>query len=145
MPARVVELLQKINEELLELLMGSLIWGVFAQVAFVWLVLDKGAYSICLWIGVGLAVFSAIHMWWSIDRNLTENPGNENRAQVKGNLYYMIRYAVTLVAFYLVVRNYGSYALATALGERGITVAAHMQPIIKRYIYDKYIKREVTL
>ena len=92
MLARAVELLQKINEELLELLIGILIWGGFAQLAFVWFVTDKKTYSLCLWIGIGLAAFAAVHMWWSIDRNLSENPGNEKRAQAKGNQYYMIRF-----------------------------------------------------
>ena len=145
MLARAVELLQKINEELLELLIGILIWGGFAQLAFVWFVPDKKIYSLCLWIGIGLAAFAAVHMWWSIDRNLSENPGNEKRAQAKGNLYYMIRYFIALFVFYMVAKYYGPYFLAAALGERGISAAAHMQPIVKRFIYDKYIKREVTL
>ena len=57
----------------------------------------------------------------------------------------MIRYLISLFVFYMVAKYYGSYFLAAALGERGISAAAHMQPIVKRFIYDKYIKREVTL
>ena len=58
-------LLEKVNETVLELWTGILIWGAACQLIPIWFIKDKGGYSLGLWIGVILASAAAFHMWWT--------------------------------------------------------------------------------
>lgn len=55
-------LLEKVNETVLELWTGILIWGAACQLIPIWFIKDKGGYSLGLWIGVILASAAAFHM-----------------------------------------------------------------------------------
>ena len=89
------ELLKKINETVLELWLGILIWGVLCQLIPVWFVQNRWGYSLGLWIGIVLGGASAYHMWWALDRGLDD----EGSAQNYIRKLSLLRYAVILIVF----------------------------------------------
>lgn len=64
-------LLEKVNETVLELWTGILLWGIVCQLIPVWFLKEKADYSLGLWLGILLAGASAFHMWWALDRGWT--------------------------------------------------------------------------
>lgn len=64
-------LLEKVNETVLELWTGILLWGIVCQLIPVWFLKEKADYSLGLWLGILLAGASAFHMWWALDRGLS--------------------------------------------------------------------------
>lgn len=58
-------LLEKVNETVLELWTGILLWGIVCQLIPVWFLKEKADYSLGLWLGILLAGASAFHMWWA--------------------------------------------------------------------------------
>ena len=82
------EKITRINRTLFELETGIVIFGAVCQL-FVFLIEDKAAYSLGLWMGILVAGLSAFHMWWSLDRAL-ELP---ERAAVKSmSTHNILRY-----------------------------------------------------
>ncbi len=126
----------KIDETLLELLMGILLFTVVCQIIGMWFVPSMSAYTIGLWIGALLAGLSAIHMWWALDRNLTVNADNEKGAQAFATKWSMIRYAVILLVFLVLCLTDFAYPLAAFLGIMGLKIGAYLQPLMK-IIYNK--------
>jgi len=130
----------KIDETLLELLMGILFFGILCQAVGMWFVPSALAYSLGLWIGILLAGLSAIHMWWALDRNLTINADNERGAQAFATKWSMIRYGIILIVFLIICLTDFAYPLAAFLGIMGLKIGAYLQPFMKK-IYNKYIDR----
>lgn len=124
----------KIDETLLELLMGILCFTVLCQLVGMWFVPSMSAYSIGLWIGALLAAVSAVHMWWALDRNLTINADNEKGAQAFATKWSMIRYGVILIVFLILCLTEFAYPLAAFLGIMGLKVGAYLQPLMKKFI-----------
>ena len=78
------------EDTLKELLIGILIFGVVAQLGGMFFVESILRYTVGLWIGIILVLACAYHMWWSINRNMTLNAGNEGAARtfaIKNNLW----------------------------------------------------------
>ena len=134
----------KINETLLELLMGILTFTVVCQLAGMWFVPRMGAYTIGLWLGALLAALSAIHMWWSLDRNLSVNADNEKGAQAYATKANLARYVFILLVFLMICLTDFAYPLAAFLGIMGLKIGAYLQPLMKK-IYDKFIDKEVNV
>lgn len=120
----------KINETLKELLLGILAFGVLCQAAGIWFVKDKAGYSLGLWIGTGLALLAAVHMWRSLDRGL-ELGTDATGYMVKQN---MVRYGVLIVAYgVLCVTEIGN-PLAAFLGIMGLKAGAYLQPFTHKLL-----------
>ncbi len=124
----------KIDETLLELLMGILLFTVVCQLIGMWFVPSMAAYTIGLWIGALLAVLSAIHMWWALDRNLTINADNEKGAVSFATRWSMIRYGVILIIFLVLCLTDFAYPLAAFLGIMGLKIGAYLQPLMKKIL-----------
>ncbi|MBQ0028756.1 MAG: ATP synthase subunit I [Lachnospiraceae bacterium] len=137
-------MIRKINETLLELLMGILLFTIACQLIGMWFVTSVAAYSIGLWLGALLAILSAIHMYWSLNRNLTLNADNEKGAQAYGIRANMIRYLVIVAVFLVLCLTDFAYPLAAFLGIMGLKIGAYVQPLMKK-IYDKFIDKEVNV
>ena len=104
-------LLEKVNETVLELWTGILIWGAACQLIPIWFIKDKGGYSLGLWIGVILASAAAFHMLWSLDRGLDR----EGAAQGFIRKHAFIRYAVIVAVFAVVMLTGAANPLAAFL------------------------------
>lgn len=137
-------MIRKINETLLELLMGIFAFTLVCQLIGMWLVESMAAYTIGLWMGAVLAMLSAVHMYWSLSRNLTINADNEKGAQAYGIRANMIRYLVIVVIFLVICLTDFAYPLAAFLGIMGLKIGAYIQPLMKK-IYDKFIDKEVNV
>ena len=123
--------MRKIDQTLLELLIGILIWGLFWQLAGVWFVPDKLSNSIGLWIGVLLAMLSAVHMYWALNRALDQD---EKGAQKVVMSHSLIRYAVIVLVLAVIGVTEFSNPLIGFIGVMGLKAAAYMQPFIHRFI-----------
>lgn len=133
-------MIKRINETLLELLMGILLFGIVSQVIGMWFVKSIFAYTTGLWIGILLAMLAAIHMWWSLDRNLTINADNEKGAVAYSTRSNLIRYFVIIIVFLVLCLTDFAYPLAAFLGIMGLKIGAYLQPLMKK-IYDKNRRR----
>lgn len=125
----------KINETLLGLLIAIVAFSVIAQLGGMFFVDSMLRYTLGLWIGTALALASAWHMWWSLDRNLTINADNEGAARAFAIKHSMIRYAVILIVFVAVCVTDFAYPLAAFLGIMGLKVGAYLQPVINRLLH----------
>lgn len=118
-----------INETLLELLIGILLFGLFCQFSIVWFVTDRTGYSVGLWIGAVLAGLSAVHMYQSLDRAL-DFEASAARVIQKNSI---IRYVVIVAVFAIIMITEAANPLATFLGLMGLKVAAYIQPFTHKF------------
>lgn len=122
------EKITRINRTLFELETGILLFGVVCQL-FVFLIKDKISYSLGLWMGILIAVISAFHMWWSLDRAL-DLP---ERAAVKSmSTHNILRYLFITAALVLIAISEIANPLSAFLGIMGLKASAYMHFITKR-------------
>lgn len=127
-------MLKRLNEALPGLVLGIIIYGILLQLTGVWLVADKLRYSTGLWIGIGCALFMAIHMAMSIEDAVSI--GTEDGAKKKTIASAMFRYMIVLLV--LVVMCYFNLGmiLPAFFGVLGLKVSAYAQPLLGR-LYGK--------
>lgn len=118
----------KINETLLEMIIGIVLFAFIGQVSFIWFTADKSGYSMGLWFGALMAVLAAFHMWHTLDRALEEEE-SAARAIQKSSI---LRYAVIVSILGLVMITKVFNPLAVFLGLMGLKVSAYIQPFTHR-------------
>lgn len=122
------EKITRINRTLFELETGILLFGVVCQL-FVFLPKDKLSYSLGLWMGILIAMVSAFHMWWSLDKAL-DLP---ERAAVKSmSTHNILRYLFITVALVLIAVSKIADPLSAFLGIMGLKASAYMHFITKK-------------
>ena len=123
-------MLKRLNEALPGLVLGIIIYGILLQITGMWLVDDKLRYSTGLWIGIGCALFMAIHMAMSIEDAVSI--GTEDGAKKKTISSAMFRYVVVLLV--LVVMCYFNLGmiLPAFFGVLGLKFSAYSQPLFYR-------------
>ena len=123
-------MLKRLNEALPGLVLGIIIYGILLQFTGVWLVDDKLRYSTGLWIGIGCALFMAIHMAMSIEDAVSI--GTEDGAKKKTIASAMFRYVIVLLV--LVVMCYFNLGmiLPAFFGVLGLKFSAYAQPLLGR-------------
>ena len=123
-------MLKRLNEALPGLVLGIIIYGILLQVTGVWLADDKLRYSTGLWIGIGCALFMAIHMAISIEDAVSI--GTEDGAKKKTIASAMFRYVIVLLV--LVVMCYFNLGmiLPAFFGVLGLKFSAYAQPLLGR-------------
>ena len=84
-----------------------------------------------------LAMFSAIHMDWSIRKNLEINMDQESAANAYSVKSSMIRYTVILMVFLAFCLTDVAYPLAVFLGIMGLKAGAYLQPFTHKYLFRK--------
>lgn len=125
-------LIAKIDETLLSLMIGIIIFGLVSQLVGMWFVDSIFKYTTGLWCGVVLALLCAWHMWWTLDKNLTVNADNELGARAYSTKNNLIRYAVIVVVFAILCLTDFCYPLAAFLGVMGLKIGAYMAPLISK-------------
>lgn len=123
-------MLKRLNEALPGLVLGIIIYGVLLQVTVVWLVDDKLRYSTGLWIGIGCALFMAIHMAMSIEDAVCI--GTEDGAKKKTIASAMFRYVVVLVVLVVMCYFHLGSILPAFFGVLGLKFSAYAQPLFYR-------------
>ena len=58
------------NTTLLEMWVGTVLFGVLCQTVVVWFVKDKAGFSIGLWLGITAAVLTILHLSLSLNKAL---------------------------------------------------------------------------
>lgn len=124
-------MLRRINQVLPELEIGILFYGIVVQLAGVWFVEDKVRYSTGLWIGIILAMGSAVHMAMVLRDSMDLA---EKGARTKTTFGYMLRYAVIVVVCLLTgYLNLGN-VVTLFIGVLGLKAGAYLQPFTHRVI-----------
>lgn len=124
-------MLKRINQVLPELLLGILFYGILVQLLGIWFVEDKIRYSTGLWIGIALAMGSAIHMAVVLRDSMDLA---ENGARTKTTFGYMLRYAVILVVCFLTGYFRLGNVVTLFIGVLGLKAGAYLQPFTHRVI-----------
>lgn len=125
------KVVEKINETVFELWTGILIWGAVCQIIPVWFVSDKIGYSLGLWTGILLAGASAYHMWWALDRGLDDEGSAQGYIRKQG----LIRYAVILAVFAVLMLTDAANPLSAFLGIMGLKAGAYLQPFLHKRLH----------
>ena len=128
---------EKVDETLKELLVGISLFEILAVLIGVWFVDSPVKYILAVLSGAVLAIFGAIHMYWSIRKNLEINMDQESAANAYSVKSSMIRYGVILIVFLFFCLTDIAYPLAVFLGIMGLKAGAYLQPITHRYLFRK--------
>lgn len=125
---------RKINETLLELILGILTAGVLIQIIEVLVTMGypelagtRGSFVLGMWIGVATAVGLSVHMYRSIDRALNMHSGDAEKYMRKT---YLIRTAAIFVAAGIVSYFKLGYVMAYFLGVLCLKFGAFLQPLM---------------
>lgn len=122
------EKITKINRTLFELETGILLFGILVQL-FVFWTEDKAGYSLGLWLGILIAMGSACHMWWSLDRALDFG---ESQAVKTMSAHNILRYCFITTALLLIAVWDIANPLSAFLGIMGLKASAYMHFITKK-------------
>lgn len=123
-------MLRRLNKALPGLVLGIIIYGILLQFTGMWLVEDKIRYSTGLWIGIGCALFMAIHMAMSIEDAVSI--GTENGAKKKTIASAMFRYVIVLLVFAVMCYFNLGMILPAFFGVLGLKISAYVQPLFYR-------------
>lgn len=119
-----IERIKKLNRAVVELWIGIIFTGLVFQFAGMWFAKDKSLYTIALWIGIVLALTTVVHMYRTLNRALDLGSGAQ-KAVTTAN---MVRYAVVVIVFLIVLLSGTLNPLITFLGIMSLKVAAYLQP-----------------
>ncbi|MGN1146951.1 MAG: ATP synthase subunit I [Lachnospiraceae bacterium] len=123
--------LKRIDRTLLELWTGILLFGILCQcVVALPFPIDRIKYAIGLWTGILVAVLSAFHMWFSLNRAFGYDEKTASRKLAGG---YVIRYLVTAAFLLLLYFTDAGYVLAGFLGVMGLKAGAFVQPLTHKF------------
>jgi hypothetical protein len=122
--------LRRINPILPEFLGNLLLFGVFVQAVGIWLVKDKLAYTTGLWIGIALAMGSAIHMSVlildAVDAQIVK------KAKHKTSLFSILRFFIIASVFFAVAYFQIGDVLLMLIGLMGLKAAAYLYPLTQK-------------
>lgn len=129
------------DETLKELLAGISLFEILAVLAGIWFVDSPVKYVLGVLAGAVLALLAAIHMYWSIRKNLEVNMDNASAANAYSVKSSMIRYGVILIVFLFFCLTDIAYPLAVFLGIMGLKAGAYLQPFTHKYLFRKQEER----
>ena len=129
------------DETLKELLTGISLFEILAVLAGIWFVDSPVKYVLGVLAGAVLAILAAIHMYWSIRKNLEVNMDNASAANAYSVKSSMIRYGVILIVFLFFCLTDIAYPLAVFLGIMGLKAGAYLQPFTHKYLFRKQEER----
>ena len=119
------------NVTLVEMWVGTLLFGALCQISVVWFVKNKAGYSIGLWLGIVAAILTILHLDISLDKALDLGEGGAKKHMVIQNL---VRYFVLIIFLVLLMITDFANPLAAFLGLMGVKAGAYLQPSTHRVI-----------
>ena len=129
------------DETLKELLTGISLFEILAVLVGIWFVDSPVKYVLGVLAGAVLAILAAIHMYWSIRKNLEVNMDNASAANAYSVKSSMVRYGVILIVFLFFCLTDIAYPLAVFLGIMGLKAGAYLQPFTHKYLFRKQEER----
>lgn len=125
-------MLKRLNDALPGLVLGILIYGVLVEFIGVWFVSDKLRYTTGLVIGIALACGMAINIAVVLQDAI--DIYGESRAQARIIGKSILRYAVVVIVFFVMMKwNLGNL-FAAFIGVLGLKVSAYLQPFAHKLI-----------
>ncbi len=125
---------RRINDTLLELIVGIVVCGALIQIVAVVVAGFSAEFAVGLWIGIAAAVGLAAHMYRSIDRALDMQPDDAEKYMRKA---YLIRTVMILAVAGVVTYVQLGYVMATFGGVLCLKFGAFLQPLVHRLISGK--------
>lgn len=122
--------LKKVDRALLELVTGIWVFALVCQFVGLLFPMDRLKYTIGLWAGIILALFSAVHMWRSLNKAFTRDEKGAVSIMAGG---YILRYLLTGVVLILLYYTGIGYPLAGFLGVLGLKAGAYLQPVSHKF------------
>jgi len=122
------------NETLLDLIIGCLVYSAVFELIGLIAVPNKGSYSLGLLIGTVVAVGSAVSMAAGIKQVLNMDKGAASRTSV---LYSFLRLIVMFVAAWLGLKFSQISFPGVVIGMIGLKISAHMHVYTNVYITKK--------
>lgn len=134
--------LKRLNEALPGLVFGILLYGAVVQAAGVWLAEDKLRYSLGLWIGIGCAVFMAVHIAMVLEEAARMGGDQSRRFSAKSVFRYL-----TVVAVFLVMMKFElGNPISAFIGVMGLKASAYAQPLMHKIkVKQKKEEEEVKM
>lgn len=117
------------KETLAELCIGILLYGLIGEAVIFAFFDSVGSISLGWWIGIAVAVASACHMWWGLDRALSLDEQSATKLIVT---YNVLRYTVIAVFMALVMIFETGDPVAAMLGVFGLKAGAYLQPLVHK-------------
>lgn len=115
---------------LIEMMIGILVYGVIGELIILLFRQDKLYVSVGWVLGVVIALVSAYHMWWGLNRALDQGMAGAQKAMTIHNL---VRYGVIVAVMALIlVRDIGN-PVAAVFGILGLKAGAYMQPLVHKF------------
>lgn len=127
--------LKTLNSALPGLILGILIIGVLAELSLVWFMPSPLKYTIGLWIGIGTAIFMAIHMAVVIADAVDFTTEKQAKAKTIGHA--ILRYAVVAAIFGIMAATDIGYILAALLGVISLKLSAYLQSLLQKLLRKK--------
>lgn len=122
----------KIDSTLRDLCIGNLILGLLGEAILLFFSNAKRYDTIGWWFGIALAMFMAVHMWWTLNRGLDFGEEGAPKYLTRANL---IRYLVVAIGYItLAVLDFGNPVVAF-FGILMLKASAYLQPLVHKCFY----------
>lgn len=118
-----------IDRALKQLISGILICGGLFQIIFVWFMESRLFFSIGLWLGIGISLFMAWHIHYSLDNALDMPEEDASKYMYR---MYAIRMAVVLGVFFLTAYFKVASMAGVLLGMLSLKLGAYLQPFLQK-------------
>lgn len=122
--------LKKVDRTLLELTTGIWVFAFVCQLTGLFLPVNRLKYAVGLWTGIVLALFSAVHMWRSLNKAFTRDEKGAVGVMAGG---YVLRYLLTGVMLLVLYYTQAGYPVACFLGVLGLKAGAYLQPATHKF------------
>ena len=114
-----------------EMIIGILFFGVLVQITGLIFFREKVSYAIGLWIGVVIAIATAVHMAYTMEKVVD---AGEGKASAKLRTYAVLRYLVIILAVLAVYYFKIGNPLSCFAGIMGLKIGAYMQPLTHKIL-----------
>ena len=125
-------MLRRLNDALPGLVLGIFIYGAAAELMGVWFAADKLRFTSGLVIGIVLAAGMAINI--AVVLQDAVDIYGESRARTKIIAKSLMRYAVVVVVFFVMMKFNLGNLISAFIGVLGLKVSAYLQPFAHRFI-----------
>lgn len=124
-----LEKIKALNRALLELIIGIVFLGVVIQVVGAFVVQELLKFSIAMWLGVAVAIISAVHMYKSLDKALSLGAGAYSAATKSA----MVRYFGWALFLGILMVTKVLNPIYAFIGLLTLKVAAYLQPFTHKF------------
>lgn len=138
MNMRWIKWIKGINETLLDLLLGSLLYSLFFEIIGLLFVENKLSYSAGLFLGTIVSLFMAWSMYRSLDACLDMERRTSTRSMIIRSLLRML---VMLAVLWVGLKTTFVSFAGVVIGMIGLKMAAHFHMYTNVYITKKILRK----